>query len=89
MSVCCGLLGKDNRFHHAEERFIFLFSTSPSINANSDFKVYDPVRHIPLVSHSKTLPETQFAVFFFSFLSLILSSSSYVFAFSFVLQHVF
>ena len=50
MSFSFGLLNTNNRFHHADERIFFLFSTSPSINGNLDIKVEDRVRHIPLVS---------------------------------------
>ena len=75
MSFSFGLLNTNNRFHHADQLIFFLFSTLPSINANSDFKVHESVRHIPLVSQSKPLPETQRCVicFSFPFLSAFLS----------------
>ena len=38
LSFSCGLLSTNNRFHHADERIVILFTTSPSTGDNSEFQ---------------------------------------------------
>lgn len=57
LSFSSGLLSTNKRFHHADERNFqnfFRFSTSPSLNAHSEFKKHDCFRHTSLASLKNT-----------------------------------
>ena len=74
----CGLLSKDNRFHHADERIFILFTTSPSIDDNTQFLSAIASDTFPWFLKVKQClkPKTVLSVFLFLF---------YVFSFSLVL----
>ena len=78
MACLCGLLSKDNRFHHADERIFILFTTSPSIDDNTQFLSAIASDTFPWFLKVKQClkPKTVLSVFLFLF---------YVFSFSLVL----